>query len=258
MIDLHSYPLWAIFPVAIILLLLAGELGFWISARTAREDGSSRSMLAGAILGLLALMIGFTFSMTLSRFEARRDAVLVEANAIGTTALRARLLPEPQRSETLKLLRDYVKIRLDLTDHVVSNEELASVVARSNALQESLWRQAMAVETVDKGMLPTGLYIQSLNDMIDSQGKRLSAVRNRMPLEVLIALVAIAAVAIAFTAFASGVDPRRQRWPVYMTATLIIAVILLLLDLDRPDSGFIKISQQPMIDAAESLAGFVH
>ena len=64
------------------------------------------------MLGLLALMIAFTFSMALSRFDLRRDALLNEANVIGTTALRARLLPEPHRTETLKLLQEYVQIRL--------------------------------------------------------------------------------------------------------------------------------------------------
>ena len=90
-------------------------------------------------------MIGFTFAMSLSRFEARRDAVLNEANAIGTTALRARLLPEPHRTETLKLLREYVKIRLDITQRAVSQTELTTAIDRSNALQEALWQQAKAM-----------------------------------------------------------------------------------------------------------------
>lgn len=257
MIDLYTYPLWVIFAVAVLVVVLATELGFWIHSRAGGgESHGSTSMLAGAILGLLALMIGFTFSMTLSRFEARREAVLAEANAIGTTALRARLLPEPQRSESLRLLRDYVKVRLDLANHVASNRELASAIARSNALQESLWQQAMAVASLDKGVVPTATYVQSLNEMIDSQGKRLSAVRNRMPSEVLVTLFAIAAVASAFAAYASGDNRRGRRLPVYVMAILVAAVILVLLDLDRPDAGFIKVSQQPMIDAAESIAGF--
>ena len=86
------------------------------------------------MLGLLALMLAFTFSMALSRFEARRDAVLNEANAIGTTALRARLLPEPQRSETLKLLREYVHIRLEIVKDGTSLTERGPAILRSNAL----------------------------------------------------------------------------------------------------------------------------
>jgi FtsH-binding integral membrane protein len=257
MFDLYSHSLPAIFFGSLVVLVAAGELGFWIASRIPDEKSESTSMLAAAILGLLALMIGFTFSMALSRFEARQDAVLVEANTIGTAALRARLLPEPQRSQTLKLLQDYVKLRVDLTDRTVSREELDAAVANSNALQESLWQQAMAVAAVNTGMVPTGLYIQSLNDMIDSQEKRLTAVRNRMPEDVLLALFAIAAVAGGVAAYASAGEPRRKRWPFYVMMVLIAGVILLLLDLDRPDSGFIRVSQQPMIDTADSIAGFV-
>jgi hypothetical protein len=81
---------------------------------TSDRGGENVSTLEGAVLGLLALMIGFTFAMALSRFESRRDAVLSEANSIGTTALRARLLPAPERAEALKLLQEYVQVRLGL------------------------------------------------------------------------------------------------------------------------------------------------
>src|ERR1044071_3187361 len=100
--------------------------------------------------GLLALIIGFTFAMALSRFEARRDAVVQEANAIGTTALRARFLPEPHRAESLKLLREYVKVRIDAFNSGHSFAELKATVDRSNAVQEALWLQARAVGEKDK------------------------------------------------------------------------------------------------------------
>jgi hypothetical protein len=93
------------------------------------------------MLGLLALMISFTFAMALSRYEARREAVLQEANSIGTTALRARLLPAPHNTEVLRLLREYVQIRLNLTRTVPSSEALRAAVSRSNELHEALaWK----------------------------------------------------------------------------------------------------------------------
>ena len=208
------------------------------------------------MLGLLALIIGFTFAMALSRFEARRDAVLNEANAIGTTALRARLLPEPHRAEVLNLLRDYVKIRLDITQRPVSRTELIAAVDRSNALQEALWHQAKVMAAKDNGMVPTGLFIQTLNEMIDNQGKRLAALRNRVPNIVLLALFGIAAIASGFAGYACGLEARRTRLPVYIMGFLVSAVILLILDLDRPGTGFIEVSQQPMIDTAASIAAF--
>lgn len=113
------------------------------------------------MLGLLALMISFTFAMALSRFDARRDALLREANAIGTAALRARLLPTPYGAESLKLFRDYVQIRLDITTRVPTPDEMDAAIARSNAIQEALWLQVKSAMVRDNSVVPTGLYIQA-------------------------------------------------------------------------------------------------
>jgi uncharacterized membrane protein YidH (DUF202 family) len=256
MIELYEYPLWEIFLVGLAVMLASSEVGRWLAKYAGEQSSDNVSTLEGAVLGLLALMIGFTFAMALSRFEARRDAVLNEANAIGTTALRARLLPEPYRAETLKLLREYVKIRLDVTQRPLSRVDLAQAIERSNAIQEALWQQAKAEMSKDNGMVPTGLFIQTLNDMIDSQGKRLAALRNRVPNIVILALFGVAAVASGFAGYASGFEKRRSRLPVYVTSLVVTAVIMLILDLDRPGSGFIDVSQQPMIDTATSISGF--
>jgi hypothetical protein len=212
--------------------------------------------MEAAIHGLLALMIGFTFSMALSQFEARRDAVLNEANAIGTTALRSRLLPEPHNAECLKLLREFVQIRLDITRRIPSPSELTAIVARSNAIEEALWQQAKALAAKDNAMVPTGLFIQSLNEMFDNQQKRLTALVNRVPNIVLLALYGIAIVASAFAGYASGLETRRSRLPIYVMGVLASAMILLIQDLDRPGTGFIGVSQQPMLDTAASIATF--
>jgi hypothetical protein len=243
MIDLNDYPLLAIFLVSSIVILVASEVGRRLGVRAGGGGGDNVSTLEGAILALLALMIGFTFAMALSRFDGRRDAVLIEANAIGTTALRARLLPAPHNTQALKLLREYVQVRLDITQRVPSSAELNDAIARSNALQEALWQQAKAAAAKDAGMVPTGLFIQTLNEMIDNQEKRLTAARNRVPNIVLIALYGIATVASAFTGYASGLEARRSRLPVYLTGMLVSTVILLIQDLDRPNTGFLTVSQ---------------
>lgn len=256
MIDLNNYPLLSIFWVSVIVILAASEIGRRLGVRAGAKGGENVSTLQAGILGLLALMIGFTFAMALSRFEGRRDAVLNEANAIGTTALRARLLPAPHNTEALKLLREYVQVRLDITQRVPSEKELNDAIARSHALQEALWQQAQAAAAKDSGMVPTGLFIQTLNEMIDSQEKRLTAARSRVPSIVLIALYGIATIASAFTGYASGLEARRARLPVYLMGVLVATVILLIQDLDRPNTGFIRISQQPMIDTAAGIAAY--
>ncbi len=256
MSDLYEYQLLPIFLVSLLILLAASEVGRWLGVRARGRGGEDISTLESAILGLLALMIGFTFAMSLSRFESRRDAILNEANAIGTTALRARLLPSPHNTDALKLLREYVKIRLDITQRLLSPAELDAAIARSDKLQEALWQIAKAAAAKDNGMVPTGLFIQTLNEMIDNQGKRLAALRNRVPNIVLVALYGVAVVAGAFAGYASGLGVRSSRLPVYVTIVLVSGVILLIQDLDRPRTGFITVSQQPMIDTAASIASY--
>ena len=201
-------------------------------------------------------MISFTFAMALSRFDARRNAVLNEANAIGTTALRARLLPAPHNTQSLSLLREYTQLRLDLVRRLPSPAELSAGLARSNAIQEALWQQAKAVADKDSAMVPTGVFIQTLNEMIDNQEARLTAIRTRVPNIALLALYGIAVVASVFTGYAGGLETRRSRVPAYVMGVVVATVILLIQDLDRPGRGFVTVNQQPMIDAATSLAGY--
>jgi hypothetical protein len=129
-------------------------------------------------------------------------------------------------------------------------------MARSNVIQEKLWQQANAVASKDSAMVPTGLFIQALNEMIDSQGKRVAASRSRVPNSVLLTLYAIAVIAIGFASYGRALEGRHWRPALYVTGTLTACVILLIQDLDRPSSGFITVSQQPMIDVATSLASY--
>jgi hypothetical protein len=254
--DFDEYDLLTIFAVSVVVIFAASEIGrrYGVFARGRGRDNDAT--LEAAVLGLLALMISFTFAMALTLFEARRDAVLNEANAIGTTALRARLLPAPHDARAVKLLRDYVQIRLDLYRRAPSARELDAAIDRSNAIQTSLWQEVKAVEAVEKGMVPTGLFIQTLNEMIDNQEKRVTAYRNRVPDIALMALYAIAFIAVAFAGFGAELDSRRSRLPVYLTGIIVCAVLLLIQDLGRPDAGLIWAGQQPMIDTAASIAAF--
>lgn len=115
----------------------------------------------------------------------------------------------------------------------------------------------MAVAAKDTAMVPTGVFIQSLNEMIDNQGKRLAALRSRVPNIVFLALYGVSIVAFILAGYANGLlEKQRVRLPVYVMGLLVSAVILLIQDLDRPTAGFINVSQQPMIDVATSIAAY--
>ncbi len=253
--QLYNFYFLIIFLIGVAIVFLTSEFGWQLGIRTKLHGASGNiSALEQSLLGLLALIIGFTFLMALTRFEGRREAVVNEANAIGTTALRARLLPAPHRAESLKLLREYAQIRIIPAG--MSFAELPALLDRSNTIQEALWQQVKALSAKDNSMVPTGLFIQALNEMIDNQGKRVAASQNFIPYIVLLMLSAMAAAACGFAGYASGIDPLRTRLPVFITAVLVCSVIFVTLDLDRPNAGFIKISQQPMIDTLASLSAF--
>lgn len=253
--DLYNVPLPVIFLAGLALIWGASEVGWRLAIRRSGQS-TNINTLEGAMIGLLALLIGFTFSMALSRFEARRDAVLKEANAITTTALRGRLLPDPYRAESLRLLRDYTQVRLEAFQSGSSFAELQTTIADSNAIQDALWQQARAVSESDAAPISIGNFIQSLNQMIDAQRARLAALRNRIPSVVLATLYVLASAAGGFVGYACALDPRLTRLPVAIVGLLISLVLYLIMDLDRPNGGLITNDQQAMIETAASLARF--
>jgi hypothetical protein len=256
MFELAHYPLWLILPATIALMAMAIEFGRRYGMRNAARGGGGLGALEGAVLGLMTLMISFTFAMALTRFENRREALLFEANAIGTTGLRARLLPAPLDAEAIKLLRAYVQLRLDAIEKPDSPRRLAVLAAASGELQEKLWRVAKAAAERRPDMVPTGLFTNSLNEMIDSNERRLFTLRDSVPNIVLLALYGISFVGLAFAAYADGVEGRRVRTPVHVMGVMVTVALLLIQDLDRPDAGFLRIDMQPMLDTSAALASF--
>jgi hypothetical protein len=249
---LASIPLWLIFTVTTVCILVAGEVGRRLGTTAAKVARPQLGALEGAILGLLALMISFTFSMALARFDDRRQAVLGEANAIGTTALRAQLLPAPLATEALGLLKEYTGLRFES----VNEQDTAAaqrLIDRSNALQLKLWGVARRAAAADPSVVPTGLFIQTLNDTIDDQAKRLAYYRARVPDLVLLTLYVIAVAAIGFSGFAEGIANAGNSRPVRLMALIVALALWLIQDLDRPGSGLLQTDLQPLVDAAATL-----
>src|SRR5205823_623509 len=167
------------------LLLLTTELGFRLARRCrAGIDDSVRSQVSiiqGAILGLLGLIAGFTFAMSVSRFDLRKAVILDEANAIGTTYLRAEFLPDPARGELKALLRRYVDVRLEFFAAGADIPRARDAEAEIGRLQAELWSRAAAVTRRDPHSIATGLFIQSLNETIDLDAKQFAALENHVP-----------------------------------------------------------------------------
>jgi hypothetical protein len=243
--------------VLLVSLLVAAEIGFLLGRR-ARPDIDDRtrsqiSTIQAAVLGMLALLLGFTFSLSTSRYEIRKQLVLEESNAIGTTFLRAQLLPEPHRREALNLLRRYVDIRLEFYRAGIDPVLLRQANDKTEKTHKDLWSHAVAVGEKDPRAITTGLFIQSLNEMIDLHSKRMAALENHVPEVVFILLYLVSIMALGMLGYGCGLGGQRSLLMAMTTALLIAFVILIIMDLDRPRRGLVQVSQQRLIELQESL-----
>lgn len=251
---LDIIPLWVLMlavGAALCLALEAGyRLGWWRHAKTPDERDQPVGAMVASILGLLALVLGFTFGLAGSRFDDRRQAVLEEANAIGTAYLRARLLPPPQQTESKKLLREYVDVRIA----GVKQGHPREAIVRSEELHELLWKQAVAASDSTPGSITTGLYIQSLNNVIDVHAKRvLVGLRSRIPLVIWLGLYGLAMLGMLAVGYQSGLSTTR-RSPAMLGLVLSFTMVLFLIaDLDRGQEGLLRVGQQAMVDVQKSM-----
>ncbi len=189
-------------------------------------------------------MLGFTFAMAVSRFETRKQLVIEEANAIGTAALRARLLPLSHREEALTLFRRYVDARLAEGPPEEETERL----------QERLWSLASAVAETDTRSVTAGLFLESRNEAIDSKSRRDAALTNPVPESVLLLLFIMCVVALGVVGYGAGLAGGRTTVAIVSLSLLIALVVLVIVDLDRPGRGLIRVGQRSMVSLRDDLA----
>jgi hypothetical protein len=195
---IYEADLLVLYPVTIVLIIGAAEIGAWLGRRGNASKETDISTLTGAALGLLALLLGFSFSLALSRFDARRTLVLEEANAIGSTANFALMLPETAQKPILSILRDYTDVRIGL-GVPYDPAKLERDITRSLDLQAKLWQEAVAVTATAPQSLPAYRFVASLNEMNNIHESRLTALRYHVPGAVMFVLIGVAMVAMGFT-----------------------------------------------------------
>jgi hypothetical protein len=227
-------------------LLVAVEAGYRLGRRrTARASGGNApsggqvGAIQGATLGLLGLLLGFSFAGAASRFIERQDLIVQEANAIGTAYLRADVIPEPQASELRKSLAEYVAHRVEVSKHLAEglpphfNAQVAAFHARLwNAARDGvLARPEMAV-----AVLPP------VNEVIDLHSARMAAGRKHLPIVVLALLVACSMLSMGVIGYGCGLSGGRWPWLNASLAVLIAAALWTTIDLDHPRAGLIRLS----------------
>lgn len=250
MYDKNSFLIAAILFVS---MLAVVEVGSWLGLRnaaaTAKSIKTQLNGLQGSLLGILALLLGFTFSQSLQRFDIRSAAVVDEANAIGTTYLRLDLLPPEHRDASIVLMQEYVETRIQAAAISVDrHDERQQIIDRSIAIQNDLWQLAIAAAGTTDRPATVNLYLQSLNELIDSNASRNAALERHVPELVLFLLYGTFLLTGALVGYASGVSGVRVSRGTYVLVSLIVVLVFIIIDLDRPRRGLIEVDQSSLID----------
>ena len=209
-------------------------------------------VLQAALLGLVGLVLAFGLALAVGRYEARRTAVVDEANAIGTTYLRAQTLPEPIRTQSLERLVRYTDTTIVISNAVPGSAEGREAETTGDRLQRELW--GLAGQELDEAPVASAprLYVESLNEMFDAETTRIGALDNRVPGPVLAVEVGGAAVALALLAFYLAILGRGVA-TVMLAAGLITVLLLVTFDLDRPTRGLIQVPDTPLVNLRASM-----
>ncbi|HWE22964.1 MAG TPA: hypothetical protein VG496_03390 [Myxococcales bacterium] len=243
-----------VFLTSVVALWLAAHAGAWVRRRMRQAPNALEKEYLGLVLTasltLLALVIGFTFSMAVSRYDLRKSREEAEANAIGTEYLRADLLTPTDAARVRALLKRYLEQRI-LFYQTSDANRLARIDASTAQLQEDLWLAVRSPAAANPTALTT-LVVSGMNELLDARGHTQAAWWNRIPRAAwaLMVLIAICSNSlVGYTAQGAGAKPPR-----FFYLPLIVALSFLLMsDIDSPAGGLIRVIPQDLISVSESV-----
>jgi len=245
-------PLWGVFVGTLFVVLAAVEAGYRLARQRQKvhqlEKEAPVGAMVGATLGLLAFLLAFTFGIAADAFQARKVALVSEANAIRMTYLLSSVTPEAQRGEIRTVLREYVDERLRWAG---GQPDEAGKSGRD--LLDRLWRAAAAVGAQAPGEVD--VFLSYVGRIIELQNERLMVrERSRIPGTYWTVLYIVAVLALAAMGYHAGIAGT-NRSPAWLAVTIAFsAVMLVVVDLDRPGQRLINVSQEPMLDLRATLA----
>jgi hypothetical protein len=252
---------WAVTPMFLLVLfvgmLLFLEIGRRVGMRRTTEGPGSAGLAAveGALFAVLGLLIGFTFSGAATRFDARRQLVAEEANAIGTAYLRIELLPADKQPAMRDLFRQYLDTRLAAYQKIPDVASVKTELARAEALQKEIWTNAVAASRESNTTAAPMLLLPALNQMIDITTTRNMATLIHPP-TIIFAMLGILALACSLLAGYGMAGGKTRSWiHILSFAAILTFAVYVILDLEYPRLGFIRVSavDQVLVDLRHSM-----
>jgi hypothetical protein len=242
-------PVWGFFLLLMAFVYGAVEVGFQLAGAETRRNPKAREKdlgtITGAVLGLMSFFLVFQISLAGDRFLNRRRLVTEEANAIRTSYLRAGYLGEPFRTDIRALLAEYAADRLIAAQ---DPSMLPEVIIRSQDRLSDLWGQTEDLAIARPNEEVISLFIDSVNEVISLHTERLMAVSIRISPSVWAAIFMMVLLGFMLLGYQNGLQGQRKPLATFTLIIVFAAVVLLLVDLDRPWEGMFKVSQQPLID----------
>ena len=248
---LDKHDSWLIVLLLLVAMLLSAEIaclvGRRLSPRAVEASKGHFFTVVGSLLGLLALLVSFTFSMATQRYEARRLTMLEDVNAIGTFYLRTCLLPEEQRGQIKPLLKQYLDLRPQTVAQEGNAGEFETREDRSRALLLEMWGVTRDMARAVPEVKGSDNAIRALIELAASHTRRLSALVNRVPDTVIWMLLGAAIVGMAVIGYSAGLGNHRGMPARIMLSVLVCGTIYVVFDLDRPHNGVFQVDQAPII-----------
>ena len=258
--QMDNLPIPALCLLTIVLVIASIELGHRMGRRALQKSEDEKeapvSNIAGAILGLAAFMLAFTFSIVADRYDSRRALVRDDAIAIRTAWQRSEFLPEPDRAVADRMLRQYVDRRIDFAEtQSLDPARLRAFLSATQALQDSLWEMAVVNARKDMNSDVAALYIDALNLVNGVHATRVAVgVQARIPQEIWVVLYCTTIISMVAIGYHTGVAGSRRSNARLFLALSFALVFALIASLDRPDSGVLVVTQQPLIDLRQIMA----
>ena len=251
---INTLPMWMVLVPILVLALIASLAGYRFGRRhmEAGTHGNISGLRASAI-GLVALLLAFSFSMTSSRFGDRSRTVLEEANSIGTCYLRAGLLDSATRDRIRTALRTYADARLENYQRGVDSKEYRRTTTDMLVALDQLWAGVEQAVRVDPERARVSLIIPAANEVIDLSAKHTWSDHNQMPVSVLLLLAATIVITSVLIGQALAESGQRHVGLWLAMNILLVLVIFVILDFDRPLRGLIRMNQTPLIEVRQSM-----
>jgi CDP-diglyceride synthetase len=244
-----------VFPFLCILIpILAGQqYGMHIKTKSGKINDSPVGSVVGAALGLLAFMLAFTFQIVDNRYNDRKGLLLDEVTAIRTTYLQSGLIPEPYRNASRKLLIEYVAIRSDLTKDI-SVAKIEHLKVRSQFILDSLWKFSEELAAQDRSSEAYSLYISSVNDLVEIYNKRVTfTFEYRIPTAILWVLLLVTFASMFILGYQFGISGKKNNILAFFISIIFASVMFLILILDRPETGLMRLNQTPILTLQKQL-----